>query len=46
MVCISAGQLVVTHVAPWDDSAAALAAAREMFVGSTTLAQPGAVYDL
>ncbi|HEY3924572.1 MAG TPA: MBL fold metallo-hydrolase [Acidothermaceae bacterium] len=40
------GQLVITHVAPWDDSAAALAAAREMFVGSTTLAWPGAVYDV
>lgn len=40
------GQLVVTHVAPWDDPLAALAAASAIFVGPVTLARPGAVYDL
>jgi ribonuclease BN (tRNA processing enzyme) len=40
------GHLVVTHVAPWDDPLAALAAASALFVGPTTLARPGAVYDL
>jgi ribonuclease BN (tRNA processing enzyme) len=41
-----AGQLVVTHVAPWDDGAAALRAAAAVFSGTTTLAVPGAEYDL
>jgi len=41
-----AAHLVVTHVAPWDDGAAALRAAATVFSGTTTLAVPGAVYDL
>jgi ribonuclease BN (tRNA processing enzyme) len=39
-------QLVVTHIAPWNDRAEALAAASRVFAGPTTLAAPGAVYDL
>lgn len=41
-----AGQLVITHVAPWDDGAAALRAASVAFAGTATLAVPGAVYGL
>lgn len=41
-----AGQLVVTHIAPWDDPAAARRAAASAFPGTTTLAVPGAAYDL
>jgi ribonuclease BN (tRNA processing enzyme) len=40
------GQLVITHIAPWNDRAAALAAASKAFGGAATLAAPGAVYDL
>jgi ribonuclease BN (tRNA processing enzyme) len=41
-----AGELVVTHVAPWHDRAAALAAASSVYAGTATLAIPGAVYNL
>jgi ribonuclease BN (tRNA processing enzyme) len=39
-------QLVITHVAPWDDRRAALATASGIFGGTMALAHPGAVYDL
>jgi ribonuclease BN (tRNA processing enzyme) len=40
------GRLVVTHVAPWDDAALAFEAAQTAFGGETTLARPGACYEL
>jgi ribonuclease BN (tRNA processing enzyme) len=40
------GQLVVTHVAPWNDRELALEAASNAFGGASTLARPGAIYDL
>jgi ribonuclease BN (tRNA processing enzyme) len=38
--------LVITHVAPWDDADAAIATASRIFAGPSTLTHPGAVYDL
>jgi ribonuclease BN (tRNA processing enzyme) len=39
-----AKSLVLTHIAPWDDPGAALAAARAIYPGPTHLATPGAVH--
>jgi ribonuclease BN (tRNA processing enzyme) len=38
--------LVITHVAPWDDPVSALATASRIYEGPATLTHPGAVYDL
>jgi ribonuclease BN (tRNA processing enzyme) len=40
------GQLVITHVAPWDEPLTALAIASDIFGGTTSLAYPGAVYEV
>jgi ribonuclease BN (tRNA processing enzyme) len=39
------GRLVLTHIPPWYDGAAALAAARSAFHGHLDLARPGASYE-
>jgi ribonuclease BN (tRNA processing enzyme) len=41
-----AGKLVVTHVAPWDDKATAVADARLRYDGPIEAASPGAVYQV
>jgi ribonuclease BN (tRNA processing enzyme) len=38
--------LVITHVAPWDEPMSALATASRIYRGPATLTHPGAVYDL
>ena len=40
------GRLVLTHVPPWFDRAAAMTEATEIFSGDVDLARPGAVYEL
>jgi len=47
LACSSgAGRLVLTHVPPWNDPQAALAAARAAYRGPSELAHAGAVYDI
>lgn len=45
-VAAGAGRLVLTHIPPWYDSAAALEEARPVFEGPLDLARCGATYDL
>lgn len=43
---VGADRLVVTHVPPWHDPAAVVAAARAAFDGPVEAARPGASYDV
>nr|MBA2560051.1 MBL fold metallo-hydrolase [Propionibacteriales bacterium] len=40
------GRLVLTHIPPWHSPAAVLAEAVPRFSGETTLARPGATFDI